>query len=160
MRRFKTTVILLGLLAGVLVACGRGQTPIPAGAQQVHVVVTGSEVRLDPATVRAGDIYVVLDTPGSSIGFLQRQRTAEETPGPLSDDDLARIVQGGDAQGFNMSGFEAGGCSDSQDVEDFGQMGPCGNVQLVVLGAGKYVFYSGSLEEGPPRSMAVLEVLP
>ncbi len=34
-------VILLGFLA-VLVACGRGRAPIPAGAQVVHVVALES----------------------------------------------------------------------------------------------------------------------
>lgn len=153
-------ILLVGLLVGILVGCGRGQTPIPSGAQEVHVIVTGADVRLDPAVARAGDIYVVLDTPGSSVGYLERKATAEETPGPLTDDDLARIARGGDAGGFNIGGFEAGGCSESQNKEDFGRMGPCGNVVLVTLAAGKYVFFLGTLEEGPPTSMAVLEVLP
>lgn len=61
-----SAVPLVGLLAVALVGCGLGQTPIPPGAQQVHVVVTESEVRLDPATVHAGDVWVVLDTPESS----------------------------------------------------------------------------------------------
>ena len=67
---------LVGLVC-VMAACGRGQTPVPAGAQLVHVSVVGSEVRLDPATASCGDIYVVLDTPGSSVGFAQQQRSAE-----------------------------------------------------------------------------------
>jgi hypothetical protein len=45
------------LAAGVLVACDdHTAMRIPPGAQQVHVVGTGTEVRLDPPTVRAGDI--------------------------------------------------------------------------------------------------------
>ena len=43
-------------------------------------------------------------------------------------------------------------------------MGPCGNVFKLVLGAGKYAFFAGELDGGPPRdysgSIAVLEVLP
>jgi hypothetical protein len=65
MRRLGTVLGLVGVVAVGLVACGRGQAPIPAGAQQVHVVIAGSTVRLDPDTVPAGDVYVVLDTPGS-----------------------------------------------------------------------------------------------
>lgn len=160
MHRRSTGILLVGLLTGLLAGCGRGQSPVPSGAQEVHVTVTDSEVRLNPATAHAGDVYVVLDTPGSGVGFVRRQTTAQEAPGPLTDDDLARIRQGGDAQGFNMSGFAAGGCDASQDLEDFGRMGPCGNVELVVLSAGKYVFFSGVLELGPPTSMAILEVLP
>jgi hypothetical protein len=80
-----TWLVLVCLLASSLAGCGRGRAPVPDRAQQVHVQVVGSEVRLDPATVPAGDVYVVLDTPRSSVGFAQRQATAEETPGPLRD---------------------------------------------------------------------------
>ena len=153
----------LALVVAVLLGCGRGQTPVPPGAQQVHVVVTESSVRLDPPAVRAGDIYVVLDTPGSSVGFAQRQRTAEETPGPLSDDDLDRLAHG-DTQGTAIEGFDDSGCSPEQRAEDRGQMGYCGNVFKLVLAAGKYAFFAGNLDGGPPgdysRSIAVLEVLP
>lgn len=159
MRRSGTAVAFLGLLVGVLVGCGRGQTPIPPGAQQVHVVVTESELRLDPATVRAGDIYVVLDTPRSSVGFVQRQRGPSETPGPLSDDDLARLAHG-DTQGTAIGGFDLVGCSDSQRAEDRGKMGYCGNVFKVVLTQGKYAFFTGNVDGVPPRSIAVFEVLP
>lgn len=157
--RVCSTGVLVSLLAIVLAGCGRGM-PIPAGAQEVHVTVTDSDVRLDPATAHAGDIYIVMDVPRSGVGFVRRQPTAEETPGPLTADDLARITQGGDAQGFNMSGFAAGDCDEAQDAEDFGRSGPCGNVELMALSPGKYVFFSGVLELGPPSSMAILEVVP
>lgn len=156
MRLFTTLIILVGLLSG----CGGRATPIPAGAQQVHVAVTESEILLDPVVVRGGDIYVVLDTPGSSVGFLQGQSAAGATPGPLSDGDLARISGSGDSQGTSGQSFDQIGCSDEQRAEELGQMGPCGNVNLVVLSQGKYAFYTGDLTTGPPQSMAVLEVLP
>ena len=147
-------VISLGLLAAVLVGCDGGRTAIPSGAQQVHVVVTGSEVRLDPATAHAGDIYVVVDTPGSSVTFIQRTTTAEAMPGPLSDDDLARLARG-DTQGTSITC-----CFDTGE--------PHGNVHKVVLGAGKYLLLSddpialANRSGGvvPPGSMAVLEVRP
>lgn len=155
---------LISLSAGGLVGCGRGQTPIPSGAQEVHVVIVEAEVRLDPATVRAGDIYVVLDTPGSSVGFAQRQRgPSPETPGPLSDDDLDRLAHG-DTQGTNIGGFSDTGCSAEQRAEDRGQQGYCGNVFKVVLSVGKYAFYTGNLDGrlpgDQPPSITVLEVLP
>ena len=78
--------VRLALLVGLvfdLTACGRGQTSVPADAQHVHVSVAGSEVRLDPGTATAGDVYVVLDTPGSSVSFAQRKRTAVEIPRSL-----------------------------------------------------------------------------
>ncbi len=161
-RRFALAVGIAGVLAGALAACGRGQTPIPEGAQQVRVVVDGQAVRLDPATVPAGDVYVVLDTPGSSVGFAQRKRSAEETPGPLTSQDIERLAQG-DTEGTSISGFEDVGCAPEQRAEDRGRMGPCGNVFHMVLTPGTYVFFTGTLEGGPPGDysgrMAVLEVL-
>jgi hypothetical protein len=157
------TLMLVCLSASSLAGCGRGQTPIPYGAQQVHVQVVGSEVRLDPATVPAGDVYVVLDTPRSSVGFAQRQSTAGETPGPLREEDLERLARG-DTEGTAIGGFDDFGCSEEQRAQDRGRMGPCGNVFKVVLAPGKYAFFSGNLDGGAsadgPRSIAILEVGP
>ena len=117
-------------------------------------------MRLDPATVRAGDVYVVLDTPGSSVGFASRQDSAEATPGPLkSDDDLARLALG-DTQWTAISGFANVGCSADQRAEDWGLMGYCGNVFKVKRTPGKYAFFIGDLEGSGPHSVAVLEVRP
>ncbi len=164
MSRSRSIALLLVLFGGTLLGCGRNQTTIPPGGQEVHVVVTGSEIRLEPDTVPAGDVYVVLDTPGSSVILVERQRAAEETPGPLGDDDLARIALG-DMQGTAIQGFDDTGCSTEQRAEDRGQMGYCGNVTKVVLSAGKVAFLSNDpagAPEGlvPPQSMAVLEVRP
>ena len=157
------SVLLLGFLIGALVGCGRGQTPIPAGAQEVHVTVSGARVDLEPSTVRAGDIFVVLDTPGSGVGIAQRQRTASETPGPLTDADIARLAHG-DTQGTSIGGFDESGCSPEQRAEDRGRMGPCGNVFQIVLSPGKYAFFTGNLDGVPAgdysASIAVLEVVP
>jgi len=146
-----------------LVGCGRGQEAVPAGAQLVAVSATGSEVRLDPATVRAGNVYVVLEIPGSSVGFVQRQSTAAGRPGPLRDQDLARLAHG-DTEGTAIEGFDDNGCSPEQRAEERGRMGPCGNVFKLVLGPGKYAFFSGDLDAAPSGdhsgSVAVLEVLP
>jgi len=171
MQRSWTMVALLGMLAAVLAGCGRA-TPIPAGAQVVHVVISESGVRLDPATVHPGDVWLVLDRLGGD--FVERA-AAGETPGPLSDDDLARLAQG-DPGGFSISALPAGGCSPAQDAEERGQMGPCGNVMKVVVVEGKYAILGPGWDlQGtepsvdptadpagflPPPSMAVLEVLP
>jgi hypothetical protein len=149
-RLLAMSIILLGLLA----SCGERAATIPAGAQQVHVAVTEAGIRLDPVNVPAGDVYVVLDTPGSSVGFLQGQ------DGPLSDETLARVTQTGDSEGTSMQSFDQVGCSDEQRAEDLGQLGPCGNVSKVVLRPGKYAFFTGDLPAGPPRSLAVLEAMP
>jgi hypothetical protein len=163
MRPISTTLGILGLSVVLLAGCGRGQEAIPAGSQVVVVVATESEVHLEPATVRAGDVYVLLELPGSSVGFAQRKRTATETPGPMTDEDLARLAHG-DTEGTAINGFDDSGCSPEQRGEDRGGMGYCGNVSKVVLSAGKYAFFTGNLDGGPPgdysESIAVLEVLP
>ena len=159
MRRYWKRLGLLVLGAVSVAACGRGQATIPPGGQQVHVSVTDSELRLDPGTVRAGDLYIVLDTPGSVVGFAQRKRSAAETPGPLSEDDLQRLASG-DTGGTAIGGFDDLGCSADQRVEDRGQMGYCGNVFKETLTPGKYAFFVGDPEGEGPQSIAVLEVLP
>lgn len=98
MQRFGTVVILVALLAGLLVGCDRSAR-IPPGAQQVHVVATDTEVRLDPPTVHAGDVYLVLDVPDGGVAFVQTQRAADATPGAVSDADLARLKLD-DQEGF------------------------------------------------------------
>jgi len=157
-----TMVGLVCVLSVTLTGCGRSQMPVPAGAQLLHVSVVGSEVRLDPTTVSAGDVYVVLDTPGSSVGFAQRQRTAAETPGPLTDEDLDRLARG-DTGGTSIGGFDDTGCSAEQRAEDRGRIGPCGNVFRIVLTPGKHAFFAGDIDGEPPgvaRPIAVLEVVP
>lgn len=149
MRRFGLEVIVVALLACALVACEPGPIAVPSGAQQVHIAATASEVRLNPATVHAGDVYLVLDGPVQDAEFVQRQPTAAGSPGPMSDQDLARLALG-DTEGTS--------------IEDI-SVGCCGNVFKLVLPAGKYAFIisdPGSKSGGlvPPRFMTVLVVLP
>ena len=155
-------LVVLCLAGGVLTGC-HGTSAIPAGAQQVHVSDTESTLRVEPATVRAGDVYVVLDGPRQSVVLVSRKRTAEETPGPMSDDDLNRLALG-DTKWTSIEGFSVG-CSAQQQAESRGRMGHCGNVYKLVLGAGRYAFLLDSPDSDPPRpvpagSMAVLEVSP
>jgi hypothetical protein len=141
---------LVGLVAMVAAVWG---TPlrIPPDAQEVHIVLTESSVQLEPATVHAGDVYFILDTPADPAGhagftFVSRGEPGQEgaDPMPLSDEDVARIAQG-DYQGTAMGGG-------------------WGDQVRFTLGAGNYVFLiAGSSGEVPgvrPTSMAVLEVLP
>ena len=149
------------LAAGALVACDTA-TRIPPGAQQVHVVGTGTEVRLDPPTVRAGDVYLVLE--GSAL-FFQHSGAPGEA-GPMSEDDVARLAQNGDLR-FNTMELSPG---------------YAGNDYKFTLAAGKYAFLPVANEERPgadaearsdlcfrdpaacaalpPLPVAVLEVLP
>jgi hypothetical protein len=89
----------VALVTILVVGCGRGQTPIPAGAQVVHVFATESEVRLEPATVHAGDVYLVLDEPltapsPSSSGNGARLRLLVRSMMPTWSDSRGAIRRG------------------------------------------------------------------
>lgn len=158
MRR-QASLGLVGLLVVICAGCGMGQRPIPSGAQQLHVEVMTSGVRLNPATVHAGTVYVVLDTPNASYGFVSSSHGPGES-GPLSNEDLARLAYGDD-RGFEISGFGRDGCSAQEVTEGHGKMGPpCGNVLEMDLVEGRYAFYVGDLIPGEALSLAVLEVTP
>ncbi len=158
MRGLGRKVIVSAALAWALAGCDAGLQSIPVGAQEVHVVITDTDVRLAPDTVRAGDVYLVLDAPlVGSLVFVEGKRTAAADPGPLSDDDLARLARG-DTEGTAISGVDSGGCAEAR-----GKMGHCGNVMKVVLHEGKYAIFADMPEgdpSGPRPPMAVLKVLP
>lgn len=135
-RTLSVLVAGVALVGGVLVACDKA-THVPPGAQQVHVVGTGTEVRLDPPTVHAGDVYLVID--GSAL-FFQAQRSAEESPGPLAEDELTRIAQSGDT--FHTWSTEL-------------SPGYAGNVYKYTLAAGKYAFVPVPDENAPGDELMV-----
>jgi hypothetical protein len=178
MQRLRTVAALVGLLVGVLMGCAQGQATVPAGAQLVHLVATTSEVRLSPASVHAGDVFLQLDEPldGGAFTFVERKSTAAETPGPLTDTDLERLAHG-DTQGTSQSGYGPScGGPQGADRGHLAQPGVCGNVWKFVLVAGKYVILGPGWTQQqteasvnptanpagfvPPPTMAVLDVLP
>lgn len=122
---------------------------IAADAQVVHVVVTASEVRLDPTTVHAGRVYFLVegsDDPAGHAGFtfVGAGYGRDASPLPLSDAAVARLSQGD----FQGTGLEGG----------------WGNWATYTLREGNYVFLVAGPELDrpgiPPQSIAVLEVLP
>ena len=129
-------VVVLGLLLSGIV---RGHTMVPPGGQQVEVEVTGTDVRLTPTTVNAGDVYVLLVTARSSITLTEDELIGTDVP--------------------THRDFDLSGCTDAQRAEDRGLMGYCGNVFKVTLSPGKYVFFS-TTADGPGQALARLEVLP
>jgi hypothetical protein len=71
---FVRLVAVILLLAGGLAGCERA-TAIPPGAQQVHVIASETEIHLNPTTVRAGDVYLVLDVPQRGVELIPQVRT-------------------------------------------------------------------------------------
>ena len=145
--------LLATLLA--LAAC-TGNAPIPSGAQQVQVTVTDSGVVLQPESVPAGDVYLVLDD--GSISFVERKAGAYGTSEPLSEEQIAQIGDG-NLQDTSVSGLEANNCDAEQNAAARGMTGPCGNVMLVRVQPGSYLIVAGAPEEGGAPS-AVLTVTP
>jgi hypothetical protein len=144
MPRIGRIVVLIALLAGGLLGC-ESSTSIPSGAQQVHVVATTTNVRLDPASVRAGDVYLVLDVANGGVDLIQSVPSANASPGPLAAADLDRLAQG-DTQGLMMENLSVG-C--------------CGKVFKKNLVAGRYAIVPAGTEDGhAPPSIAVLDVVP
>jgi hypothetical protein len=148
---FKAVVAPL-LVVGILTGCGHDSITVPSGAQVVHVTMNGDTVRLEPATVRAGDVYIVIDNPGTNVTLVERKSTPDESPGPLNDAELDRVAHG-DTFHTSISGFSNG---------EFG------NVAKLVVAPGRYAFLTDdptALAEKsggvvPPQSMAVLRVDP
>jgi hypothetical protein len=151
-------------LALVLAGCDEHATAIPEGAQVVHVVMTDDEVTLQPAVVRSGDVYLVVDEPpDGSLTFVARQDSEAATPGPLGSAELDRL-RSGDTFHTSATGIDAGGCSPEQDAAGRGMLGHCGNVLKLTLAAGDYAIVGGSPEADPatgrPAPLAVLTVSP
>jgi hypothetical protein len=138
-RALVVPLALVGVLALLLSGTVRSRTPIPDGAQQVDIVVSSSQVRLGPTTVDAGEVYLLLDTPRSSVTFTDEELLPTDFP--------------------TRGEFDLRGCSDAQRAEDRGQMGYCGNVFKVTLSAGTYVFFSTDAD-GSGQALARLEVVP
>lgn len=142
LRRVALFLALLGTLGGCETA-----TAIPGGAQQVEVDATGPAVILRPATVHAGDVYLVVDLPqnnpqGPSLVLV------EGTGGPLTDAAVARFTQTGDEQDKVFVMID-NSC--------------CGKVHRETFAAGKYAFVleADSLPPGvPPSSVTILQVTP
>jgi hypothetical protein len=168
MRLFRPAAAALFVTALALGATACGENPsatIPAGAQLVHVVA-GPNVQIEPDTVRAGDIYIVLDAPTASVIFVRRMAAAGDVAGPLTEDDLRRLADG-DTQGTSIEGFETYGCDPGRLDADAGRLkvpGGCGNVFWVPgLVPGWYAFLAEDPTALPPGTavpVAVLEVLP
>ena len=141
--RFVTVILLL---AGGLAGCERA-TAIPSGAQQVHVIASETEIHLNPTTVHAGDVYLVLDVPQRGVELV-RSGAQAGVSGALTDDDLARVAQNADAEGIGIENLTVS-C--------------CGNVYKETLTSGKYAILlldAAPSVGSPPASLAVLQVVP
>jgi len=129
-------VLVMGLLLSGTV---RARTEVPTASQRVEVELSTTAVQLSPDTVHAGDVYVVLLTPRSSITITEEELVETDVP--------------------TLRHFDLFGCTDAQRADDRGLQGYCGNVFKVNLTAGTYVVISTDVG-GPGQAFGRLEVLP
>ena len=126
-RTVASRVVLVAALAGACVS----QTTIPPGAQQVRLASTSSGVTIAPATVRAGQVFFIVEGPGAL--FIAKSEGPAESTG-FSDADVERIAATGDL--FHTS---------TQDLTS----GYAGPVQEVGLTPGKYILMPIPTTSGP-----------
>jgi hypothetical protein len=118
-------LLVVGLVAGCV------QTSIPPGAQQVRLVSTSTAVTIAPATVKAGQVYFLVEGPGAL--FLAKS----DSPGGFkgfSEADVAHVAATGDVFHTSM-----------QDLTS----GYRGSVQELGLTPGRYIMLPIPTSAGP-----------
>lgn len=130
---------------------------IPQGAQVVRVFADDESVQLVPASVQAGDVYLVLEGPNPAITFVSRP------PGPGAelegmDEDQARRVAEGDFQDTGIDGISVTCAADAWTEER--HWTGCGENVKLTLAPGFYGVLARSDDPGVAPVMAVLEVTP
>lgn len=155
---------IAGLAAAALVGgCGPEAATVPPGAQVVHVGAIAETISLVPAQVTAGTIYLALDPSTDSVFVFLASRAAGDVPGPLTQDDVARLARG-DTQGTAMDAFSLLGCDEARRSAERGRLavpGGCGNVFTIDVGPGLVAFMvesPDSLASGTKAPIAVLTV--
>ena len=105
---FRSAATILALALAVLPGCvlfhAHEPVVIPDGAQVVRIAVSGEGVSLEPASVRAGDVYLVNEGPSGSYQFLSSMPTPDASPGPFTQAGVDRIAIG-DFQGVMHEGI-------------------------------------------------------
>jgi len=145
-RRARWRLPALAWLTGSALAIASCGTSIPPGAQQVHLTGTATEVRLEPATVHAGDVYFVVDGSATLVWHASGDLVDGQLLNiqGLSDDELDRLARTGDLSQTGISEMGAG---------------YAGNVLKWTLPAGKYAFVpvrSGAHPDGLLTERAAL----
>lgn len=155
----------VALLALTALACGSrpvGPT-VPADAQVVRILVTPAGVHLEPSEVQAGLIHLVLASPTDSVMLFQAAPFAGARPGPLTAEDVRRLVAG-DAERTAMSGLDLLGCDAGRRAAEQGRIkvpGGCGDSFPVELEAGLVAFTADDVAgQRPPVDVGVLTVRP
>jgi hypothetical protein len=148
----------LAVTAGVA-GCERAVV-IPSGARTVHATVTRETVRLEPTILRAGMVYLTVDSDGSELLFIGGGDIGEGEGDPpglvgLTDARLDAVLHGDLVQTYISSGFRSGG--ELGNVSELGDL-PAG--KYLFLPAGIVKLEPGAYDAIPREAVAVLEVVP
>jgi hypothetical protein len=157
MRTFVARAALVALVA-VAAACDvHAPVVIPAGAQVVRVRAAPAVVEVVPASVRAGDVYLVMEGPEPAISFVSHSAGPGEPASGMGEDQIERVALG-DYQSTRIEGF-AVTCAPERWTEGTHWEG-CGENVRLTLSEGLYVVIVGAETPGVAPVMDVLEVTP
>lgn len=146
-RRAWRLCIIAGVIASLAAACVSKLT-VPPGAQAVHLTMDDAGIHLDPDTVHAGDVYLVIDTFGAEPVLIQ-ESTGDAGEQALSEERLRAVLRGEAYRISISSGFASGG-------------EPYGNVNLLELTPGVHMFATRDPTGGAygPGDYTLLTVTP
>lgn len=146
--RVACRIVLATAAAAALLAGCEAAIVVPSGAVTFSVTNDASGIRVEPDTVHAGTVYLLVDATAGDPVFLEH---GPSPCGPLSEAEIDQLRTTGSSQGMCLaSGFRAGG--------------QLGNATRLELAPGTYAFTSRA--PGPyaspfgPTELAILTVLP
>ncbi len=138
-----------------LTACEPPRVVIPEGATNVvHVHPEPDNLQLDPAKVKAGVVYFVIEGPGTDFSLVRRKAAADADAIGMTAAQIA-AVRNGDYQFTQAEGYSVSCAPDAWTEER--HWDDCRENSMVTLTPGLYAIVN---EPGDAPIMAVLEVEP
>jgi len=158
-RRLVAHVGLGLLVAGSMAGCERALV-VPSGVQTVHATVTRDSVRLEPATVHEGMVYLTVDSDGTELELVGGAAIGGGDTDPralvgLTDEHLDAVLHGDLVDTYISSGFRSGG--ELGNASELGEL-PAG--KYLFLPDGIVILEPGAYDSIPLDVVAVLEVVP
>jgi len=158
-RRLVAHVGLGLLVAGSMAGCERVLV-VPSGVQTVHATVTRDSVRLEPATVHEGMVYLTVDSDGTELELVGGAAIGGGDTDPralvgLTDEHLDAVLHGDLVDTYISSGFRSGG--ELGNASELGEL-PAG--KYLFLPDGIVILEPGAYDSIPLDVVALLEVVP
>ena len=149
---------LAAIVLMALTACEPPRVVIPEGATNVvHVHPRPDNLQLDPAKVKAGVVYFVIEGPGTDFSLVRRKPAPDADATSMSAAQI-EAVRHGDYQSTQLESYAVSCAPDSWTEERHWE--GCRENSMVSLAPGLYAVVQGPDEPGVAPIMAVLEVEP